>query len=361
MENQQSGQWTAEQFRDAKSLVAPMVLRDMLGELPERVLANSKPSSRSVSQGSAPTITVEPDNDNKLFDYVESEEAQAAYNTALPQGCSGQYCACQYCTSFTSSRVIPAPAVQNSYPYSATGKLYFKNTAGQTSYCTGVVIGLRLVLTAGQCIYDAVKKAYYKDFEFAPAYHQTKAPFGSWKPNKWIKTTKLWMDGKGILPNTGDFAILEMDDNAKQEKIGEVVGVYGWRIYFASPNLQPDMNHITTPGYSACFDKGEWMHRVDSNIRNTGLTGIVLYGADMGAFSPGIALIENFGERSDGQSQDAGSNRVLEVASFGYYQQEPDDSFSQSGLQGATLLNNEFLSLYNEACANKDGNCTKKK
>lgn len=366
VETLQPGQWTAEQFRDAKPLEAPAVYGVSPSALPKRTLANSQPLGRTASSpSSAPTIALEPNYDNKLFDYVESAAAQAEY-PAQPQEGSGLYEG-KYSAYFTSARVTPAPAAQSSYPYSATGKLYFKNNAGEALFCTGVVIAPRLVLTAGQCVYDMAKKAYYKDFKFEPGFHKGKSPYGSWEAQS-VTTTKAWIDGKGKIPNSGDFAILEMKDDTKQKRIGDIVGWYGWRIYFEDPNLNPNFNHITTLGYYAGFDKGEWMHRVDSNLINTEWKRVVLYGSDIGAYSQGMALIENFGERSEGQLQESGSNRVLAVASFHYYVQEsPNESFTtdepfinRPGLQGAILLNDEFLSLYDKACAIRVDNCKKK-
>ncbi|WP_143026967.1 trypsin-like serine peptidase [Nitrosomonas oligotropha] len=104
---------------------------------------------------------------------------------------------------FTSSRVSPAPSVQNSYPYRASGKLFFSDSVGNTYQCSASVIRPRLVLTAGHCVLDPVKKQRYVNFKFIPAYHSGSAPYGQFTAT-WIVTGLTILLGNclilGIMP-----------------------------------------------------------------------------------------------------------------------------------------------------------------
>ncbi len=317
--------WTAERLKNA----APVELKAEIYSTP-RFKKNRDIGKTFNSPASPPTINIEPNNNNKLLEITSSDTDE---HKRVPYK-KGAY------SYFTSSRVIPAPHAQNHYPFSATGKLFFSDKNGNDYICSASVIAVRLVITAGHCIYDANIKEWYENFVFIPAYHKGKAPYRKWYW-RWAIASRIWMNGGGIIPNDEDFAIIQLKDRKEQE-IGNVVGWYGIKTYSASPN------HLTLLGYPANFDSGEWMHRVDAQQFRNESSNTVEYGSDMKGGSSGGPWIENFGQRSRGQTV-AGANSVVSVTSFG-----PIDNLDY---QGGSILNSNFWDMFNQACKHRKGNC----
>ncbi|HRY14437.1 MAG TPA: trypsin-like serine protease [Candidatus Competibacteraceae bacterium] len=330
--------WTPERLQRAKPIDLPRAA-ESLGTESLAVPVQGESISRP---GSGPSIEVEPDN-TQLFVPIDHSKHDGA-TKMMPQssGTAQAY--------FTSSRVIPAPKAQTSYPFRPTGKLFFHDASSDAEgECSAAVIRPRLVITAGHCVYDAEKKLWYEKFQFQPAHHNGRTRYGRWNW-QWVITTSSWTNDDGVPPNSADFALLEMRDDAKGRKIGNITGYYGWRTNALYPN------HVTMLGYPVDFDSGSWMHRVDSHsFERDPVNNTVTYGSDMGSGSSGGPWLENFGEISAGQTvTPSGMNYVVGVTSYGV-----GDPLRY---QGASILNDEFTNnsktgILDIACTHRAGNC----
>ena len=317
--------WTPERFQHA----IPKEYKADIYSVPS-VKSRDKEQVFS-SPGSPPTINVEPNN-NKLF---ETSNIDTGEQKREPRK-RGAF------SYFTSSRALPATAAQNSYPFRATGKLFFSDINGDDFVCSASVIAFRLIITAGHCVYDAEAREWHEKFVFIPAYHKGRAPYNIWHWS-WVTAPKIWTNGDGKLPNNEDFAIIQLKDRGKERlKIGEIIGWYGVRTNSANPN------HLTLLGYPGSFDKGEWMHRVDAQQFRSVSSNTVEYGSDMRGGSSGGPWIQDFGQRARGQRR-AGGNFVVSVTSY-----SPIDNLDYSG---GSILNNHFWDMFQKACKHRQGNC----
>ncbi len=96
-----------------------------------------------------------------------------------------------------------------SYPYSAMGRLFFRDKNGNQAFCSGAVIARRAILTAGHCLYDAGR--WNTNFVFVPAYHDGMRPFGSFTGRRLYAFT-AWQQ-LGSRAYGYDMAILSVNDN----------------------------------------------------------------------------------------------------------------------------------------------------
>ena len=250
---------------------------------------------------------------------------------------------------FSSSRLTPMDARLH-YPYSASGKIFFKDDNDDGYICSGSVIASRLVATAGHCVHKGNdgENGFYKDIVFIPAWHEGSSPFGVWSAT-WVATTPAWTTGNGDVPNEADFAVLEVADqeiNGEVVKLGDLVGIYAFKTNALMKN------HLKIIGYPGSFDNGNIMHQVDTGDGAAAQNNTVLYGSDMTGGSSGGGWIQNFGEKADGQPDavDDEFNTLVGITSYGFVSSEPK-------VQGSSILNNDFVDLYNAGCDRDPDNC----
>jgi V8-like Glu-specific endopeptidase len=234
---------------------------------------------------------------------------------------------------FTTSRVFPKEELL-SYPYSAIGKITFEDSLGNSYSCSGAVIQLRLVLTAGHCVYDPENQEWFKNWVFYPQYYDGLSPLGAWATVQAI-TTRQWI--KGGLPNAGDFAVLVIVDQA--QPIGEVTGWLGWQTGTFG-------EHFHQFGYPGNLDRGERPQETTAEVAAV-LGNHFHWGTNQTFGSSGGPLIINFGENAAGQ--DFPNNQVIGVVSFG----NPSTGFAAS-----SKLRTNFVRLFRAACNAQPGNCT---
>jgi hypothetical protein len=78
----------------------------------------------------------------------------------------------------------------------------------------------------------------------------------------------------------------------------------------------------------------------------------VEYGSDAAGGSSGGPWVQNFQvlQAGSGGNSNNGSNRVVGITSYGYEPRDPK-------VQGASILDNRWISLLNTLCARVPGNC----
>ena len=99
-----------------------------------------------------------------------------------------------------SHKKVKAKPVKRSTkkPLRAHGKVFFRLADGDY-VCSGTSLrtstGVSMVWTAGHCVFDERPVGGFASaWEFVPAYHGGKAPFGEW-PASALATTKQWQGG----------------------------------------------------------------------------------------------------------------------------------------------------------------------
>lgn len=242
---------------------------------------------------------------------------------------------------FSSSQLIPRNA-RTAFPYTTIGRLFFKSVEGNF-VCSASVISNRVILTAGHCVYDAVRRRFHEKFVFVPGYYRGQFPRGTWTA-RFAVVTEEWKLSNDVLPNAADFGVLVLNDK-EGRSIGQATGWLGFRTQALVPN------HVHLLGFPANLDGGEELHQVTSGDSHCCFDGTAVYGSDMGPGSSGGPLIQNFGQRAKGQGPANGSaNRVVGVISYGPVE-------SNAKFEGSSVLNESFLAIFDKACSKGPGNC----
>lgn len=353
------GYWTASRVMDAQPLDLPassVSLEAMGEEAAEQLLPLADEPVSADGGCVTEELEVAPDLEARMFpEDVSGTDVQlgaADFVDVEPQnvGTRGAY--------FSSSRLVPTDA-RLTYPYRPNGKLFFTKPGIGDFICSAAVIRQRLVATAGHCVHSGSNgvDGFYTNFLFVPAYHEGAAPFQEWNWS-YVVTTGAWSVSNNTVPNSADFALLEVADrrfSGTLRKIGEVTGWLGWRTNALMPN------HTKKIGYPANLDNGEIQHQVDSESFQSAAQSTVLYGSDMEGGSSGGAWIENFGVEAVGQTKGLRRflNRVVGIASYGFTIPGTNPPIFTDGLvQGSSTLNASWVEIWDLACAHKVGNCT---
>jgi V8-like Glu-specific endopeptidase len=315
-------QWTPDVMRDATPMEA--VADVPLGPLPSSAKSLE---AEVVLVPHPPLLDVPPDPDNLLFDPMPRFSARAKKPAVA--------------APFSSSRLIPLDA-DRSYPYRTVGLLLFRKQDDTVFSCSASIVSQRLVLTAGHCVHDGSGQlgGYYHGFVFIPAFRDGNAPFQAWTYSS-VFTTNSWYTGKGKVPNSSDFGILEMNDSQAGDRIGAILGWLGVLANRLSPN------HVLSLGYPSNIDGGMKMHQAASqSIGSTGLNTIA-YGSDMEHGSSGGPWVQNFGEAGVGQAR--AFNYIVGVTSFGV---------DGSGRASSSTPDVQVINMINVMCGHRAGNCS---
>lgn len=330
--------WTAEHFRDAKPLPMPV------GRLANAMTGGPQlvPKARrgTDAPGAPPSMEGGKGLGLRLYELQEPEAALPTPPGAEDPGALRPKASATSGATFTNSRVFPSAAVR-AFPNRAVGKLFLFDGLGDST-CTGTVVQRRLVLTAAHCVYDPESDFFFDHFTFVPAYDRGHAPFGRWD---WrvVWTTTSWLTGDGSLPNNADFAIIKVADqtvDGRRVAIGDLTGWFGWNV-FATPD-----GHLTGLGYPLNLDGGERLQQTQAEVFDVLSPNAIVFGSYQSLGASGGPVTRNYGQRAQGQP--GSPNRIIGVTSF---------ESLVDWIVGASMLNEEFLEIVDQACADVRRNC----
>jgi len=262
---------------------------------------------------------------------------------------------------FTTKRVdtIGAGAANTAslrYPYSATGKLYFK--IGTSSFvCSASLIKRGIIVTAAHCVANFGKKQFYSGWQYVPARYDALAPYGIWTVNgKWVMNsyfngTDTCAAGATGVVCKNDIAVLRVTPKTTNPTYpGTATGWYGygWNGYGFNSSKQALFNQL---GYPVALDGGLKMQRTDSQaFVSATMAGNSVWGSlQTGGSSGGPELVNlgispvlsggiQFGTAAD-------ANVVVGVTSWGYTNQ----AIKQQG--ASPFLSTNIVPLVTAACA----------
>lgn len=239
---------------------------------------------------------------------------------------------------FTSGRYYGGTGVATTYPYRLAGKLYFKDPAGNTYWCTGSMIRKGIVVTAGHCL-NSGSGTWYNSWTYIPGYQNGYAPFGTWTNWAYGEITVDWLTGGGGVPNLRDWAILVFNRDGSGNTIGDYTGWFGYQYpsFFGQ--------NISQLGYPANMDSGNWMQRTHSNVAfygsNNGTWGSDESGGSSGG--PLVINLRNVYNNSNPPPQDNAPNRIVAVTSWGWVSTGPQQ-------QGASQFDSVLGTMLSNAC-----------
>lgn len=333
--------WTPERFKAARPAPLPQASPSaVVAEEPSH--ATGQAESRDAR---APLVRTRP-AEQRLFTPDAKQSLSEDLMTPNAVGTFGAH--------YTSSRVFPlftgtaAPfSADRAYPYITVGKLFF-SIGGAPFVCTASVIQHRIVATAGHCVHSGTANGFYSNWVFVPAFRDGTAPLLVWNWRAAI-VTGTWATGGGAVPNAADYAMIEFGDQTVSSRtlsLGDVTGWLGWQ------TLSLSANHTSKLGYPCNLDNCQKMQDVTSGAFRNVAPNNVEYGSDALGGSSGGPWVQNFQvlQTGGGSGSNTGSNRVVGVTSYIYVPSDPK-------VQGASILDGRWISIFNAICARVPGNC----
>jgi V8-like Glu-specific endopeptidase len=348
--------WTPQRLLNAKPLeIHPQLGADGLPIAP----AGPKETGPSVSSpGAKPSVPASGNRGEILIPpemltkpQSQNDEFQFDGNVVIRSTSS-------YGARFTTTRVFP-DAATTTYPFLTAGKLFFTDPMTDEDFvCSGSVLRMRIVVTAGHCVAEPSKNAarryFFTNFMFVPAYNDGTAPVGSWTANQEY-VANAWYHSNGHVPNRQDVAMLVITDGGTgmtAQKIGAVTGVLGYL------TKKLGNNDVTMLGYPTNLDNGQRMEETYAHTFKKAGHNTFIYGSAMGGGASGGPWIMDFGVEPARTPPNTppvqlGNNYLVGVSSYG-----PDwDHHPKPAFLGASNLGMGFMTILSEACAQAVGNC----
>jgi hypothetical protein len=219
--------WTADRLANARPMPIPQV--DPASLAPAQAAA---PEPIHVGGGGLPSVKLDANDEvsAERFPLNRGEDLNPEA-IATPDGFS-------YEMPFNNFRT----GINNTYPYSAMGKLFFTIPAGASEpagdyVCSATVSGNTqkyIVATARHCVFDYKTQVWYKDWVFYPGWDNgsNTALGGAWYPD----IVLTWVSSGTLSLTTGwDIALMTMHDSTgtgcggdKGRTIGSITGWLGY-------------------------------------------------------------------------------------------------------------------------------------
>ena len=258
---------------------------------------------------------------------------------------------------FTTVRADNSSPTNTSYPFRASGKLFFK-IGGSTYVCSASLIKKGVIVTAAHCVAQFGMQKFYSGWQFIPGYRNGSAPYGTWEAQTAYVVTK-YFDGtddcnSGVVCRN-DIAVIVLKSKNRTYP-GTNTGWYGYNYGDWGFTPPEQLTQITQIGYPVGLDNGLLMQRNDSyGFRSASLFDNTVIGSNMNGGSSGGPWINNFGYEPvfTGQSStiNGNANIIIGVTSWGY----TDSGVKQQGASPFTSDN--IGSLVNSACSSYPSAC----
>jgi hypothetical protein len=181
-----------------------------------------------------------------------------------------------------------------------------------------------------------------------PGFHNGTSPYGgfTWR---YAVVTGSWAAGGGGVPNAADFGMLVANDVVRSgvpRRIADLTGFLGWKTFATSPN------HVNIFGYPCNLDSCQILQETSAQVWRTVSPNNAEAGSDQGGGSSGGPWVQDYGIAAVGQpAREGRGNLVVGIQSYRY----TDPSIK---VVGTSVLNNEWVTILNMACAQGPGNCS---
>lgn len=264
--------WTPERLAAARPMPLPRVD-------PATVTPSNAPAPGPVHSqpGILPTIKPQPADEPAMERFPLNQDAEGDAGFAAQSDATPSPDGFNYVMPFNNFRT----GINNQFPYSTMGKLFFTVPAGVPGenpggyVCSAAVVdNAHTVVTARHCMFDYASQKWYSNWVFYPEWNNGHSSAvggisGAWYP----KTAITWTSSGTLSLTTGwDIGMFIMHDSPgtgcggdKGYQIGNYVGAMGWT--YGGDFSQRQWNQFGYP-QAAPFE-GNYLYQ------NNGATGTV--------------------------------------------------------------------------------------
>ncbi len=338
--------WTADRMANAMPMPLP---RSAPGTVHPNALMRSTPEPFVTGPGARPTarLNVEEETPTERFPLSQGESEDFIQDEAV----SPETTPFSYELPFNNYRT----GINNEYPYTTIGKLFFTIPAGASEkagdyVCSGAVtLNNHTVLTARHCMFDIATGKWYGNWTFYPGWNNGSdaALGGGWKVNfayTWTSNAPNWY---------WDIGFLSMHDSTGKGcggDTGKTIGSYtGWLGYaYGGDYTQRQWNIFGYP-QGAPFE-GNYLYQDNGAtgiVNPLGTSGIVEVGNPQTGGTSGGPWILGF---NPGNATDPSPSNNLFPKNFNlangvnsFQWTSPSEPLA---INGAEFNNNNFWTLY---------------
>jgi V8-like Glu-specific endopeptidase len=342
--------WTPERIAAAR----PMPLPEVDPGSVDSTSAPTTPEPAHFGHGGLPTTHMAPfvEDRTERFPLNTGDDDDAAPEAvAIPDGFT-------YEMPFQNYRT----GVNNSYPYSTIGKLFFTIPKGASEpagdyVCSGsVAINNHTVVTARHCVYDITNHVWYGNWKFYPGWNDGSdaALGGGWN----INFAYTWTSNGGNSSWYWDIGLLSMNDSTGKgcngssggKTIGSVTGWLGW--WYGGEYSQRQWNIFGYPQASPF--EGNYLYQdngATGALNPLGATGIIEVGNPQTGGTSGGPWILGF---DPNQAKDPSPNNNVPSAGGDFNMVNGVNSFKWTSpnhpysINGAEFNGDNFDNLYKD-------------